>query len=57
MQISSRFTIALHIFACVETFKNEHKVRLKYSKTADFTLVEQPTKNENEHKRIRNKNK
>ena len=30
MQISSRFTIALHIFACVETFKNEHKV------TSDF---------------------
>ena len=30
MQISSRFTIALHIFACVETFKNEYKV------TSDF---------------------
>ena len=26
MQISSRFTIALHIFACVDTFKDEHKV-------------------------------
>ena len=30
MQISSRFTIALHIFACVDTFKNEHKI------TSDF---------------------
>ena len=30
MQISSRFTIALHIFACVEAFKEEHKV------TSDF---------------------
>ena len=30
MQISSRFTIALHIFACVETFKDEYKV------TSDF---------------------
>ena len=30
MQISSRFTIALHIFACVETFSDEYKV------TSDF---------------------
>ena len=30
MQISSRFTVALHIFTCVETFKDEHKV------TSDF---------------------
>ncbi len=30
MQISSRFTIALHIFACMDTFKNEHKI------TSDF---------------------
>ncbi len=30
MQISSRFTIALHIFACVETFRDERKV------TSDF---------------------
>ena len=30
MQISSRFTIALHIFACVEVFRNERKV------TSDF---------------------
>ena len=30
MQISSRFTIALHIFACVETFKGTHKL------TSDF---------------------
>ena len=30
MQISSRFTIALHIFTCVDTFKGEYKV------TSDF---------------------
>ena len=30
MQISSRFTVALHIFTCVETFKDDHKV------TSDF---------------------
>ena len=30
MQISSRFTIAIHIFACVETFKKEYKI------TSDF---------------------
>ena len=30
MQISSRFTIALHIFACVDTFKDDYKV------TSDF---------------------
>ena len=30
MQISSRFTVALHIFTCVDTFKNEYKV------TSDF---------------------
>ena len=30
MQISSRFTVALHIFACVETFKDDCKV------TSDF---------------------
>lgn len=30
MQISSRFTVALHIFACVEVFKDDHKV------TSDF---------------------
>lgn len=29
-QISSRFTIALHIFACVDTFQDEYKV------TSDF---------------------
>ena len=26
MQISSRFTVALHIFTCVDTFKDDHKV-------------------------------
>lgn len=30
MQISSRFTIALHIFACVETFRDDYKI------TSDF---------------------
>ncbi len=30
MQISSRFTIAIHIFACIDTFKNDYKI------TSDF---------------------
>lgn len=30
MQISSRFTLAIHIFACIDTFGGEHKV------TSDF---------------------
>lgn len=30
MQISSRFTVALHIFSCVDTFKDKYKV------TSDF---------------------
>lgn len=30
MQISSRFTIAVHIFACIDTFKDEYKI------TSDF---------------------
>ena len=30
MQISSRFTVALHIFTCVEVFKDDYKV------TSDF---------------------
>ncbi|MBR0470821.1 MAG: Rrf2 family transcriptional regulator [Clostridia bacterium] len=30
MQISSRFTVALHIFTCVDTFRDEYKV------TSDF---------------------
>ena len=30
MQISSRFTIAVHILVCIETFKNDYKV------TSDF---------------------
>lgn len=30
MQISSRFTIAVHMLICIETFKNDHKV------TSDF---------------------
>ena len=30
MQISSRFTIALHIFACVDVFKDEYKVTSEF---------------------------
>ena len=30
MQISSRFTVALHIFTCVDVFKDQYKV------TSDF---------------------
>ncbi|MGL5254620.1 MAG: Rrf2 family transcriptional regulator [Brevinema sp.] len=30
MQISSRFTIAIHIFTCISLFKDEHKI------TSDF---------------------
>lgn len=30
MQISSRFTVALHIFVCADTFKDEYKI------TSDF---------------------
>ncbi len=30
MQISSRFTIALHIFACMETFKDEYKITSEF---------------------------
>lgn len=30
MQISSRFTLAVHIFACIDVFQEEHKV------TSDF---------------------
>ena len=30
MQISSRFTIAIHIFSCIDTFSDEHKI------TSDF---------------------
>lgn len=30
MQISSRFTMALHLFTCIYTFQNEHKL------TSDF---------------------
>ena len=30
MQISSRFTLAVHIFACIDTFKDKYKI------TSDF---------------------
>ena len=33
MQISSRFTVALHIFACVDNFNGEYKI------TSDFLAV------------------
>lgn len=33
MQISSRFTLAVHLFACVDTFQNDYKV------TSDFIAL------------------
>ena len=30
MQISSRFTIALHIFTCVDTFKDDYKITSEF---------------------------
>lgn len=30
MQISSRFTIAVHIFACIETFQEEYKITSEF---------------------------
>lgn len=30
MQISSRFTIAIHIFACIDTFEKEHKITSEF---------------------------
>ncbi|RKJ50531.1 Rrf2 family transcriptional regulator [bacterium 1XD42-54] len=33
MQISSRFTIAVHVLVCIETFKNDYKV------TSDFLAL------------------
>ena len=30
MQISSRFTLAIHIFACIDTFGNEYKVTSEF---------------------------
>lgn len=30
MQISSRFTIALHLFACIATFQNDHKLTSEF---------------------------
>ena len=30
MQISSRFTVALHIFTCVDTFGNEYKITSEF---------------------------
>lgn len=30
MQISSRFTIAVHVLICIETFKNDHKVTSEF---------------------------
>ena len=36
MQISSRFTIAVHIFACIKTFENDYKIMQISSR---FTLA------------------
>ena len=30
MQISSRFTIAIHIFSCINTFEEEHKITSEF---------------------------
>ena len=30
MQLSSRFTIAVHIFACIDTFEKEHKLTSEF---------------------------
>jgi Rrf2 family protein len=30
MQVSSRFTIAIHIFACIDTFQNKHKLTSEF---------------------------
>ena len=30
MQISSRFTIAIHVLACIDTFKNEEKITSEF---------------------------
>lgn len=30
MQISSRFTIAIHIFSCIDTFGGEHKITSEF---------------------------
>lgn len=30
MQISSRFTIAIHIFTCIHTFEKEHKITSEF---------------------------
>ncbi len=30
MQISSRFTIAIHVFACIDVFKDEHKLTSEF---------------------------
>lgn len=30
MQISSRFTIAIHIFACIDTFQNNYKITSEF---------------------------
>ncbi len=30
MQISSRFTIAIHVLVCIETFKNDYKITSEF---------------------------
>ena len=34
MQISSRFTIAIHIFSCINTFEDEHRITSEYLATS-----------------------
>lgn len=34
MQISSRFTIAIHIFACIDTFEKDYKITSEFLSTS-----------------------
>ncbi len=34
MQISSRFTIAIHIFSCINTFEDEHRITSEFLATS-----------------------
>ena len=35
MQISSRFTIAVHVLIAIETFKNDHKIAVNFLRRAN----------------------
>lgn len=39
MQISSRFTLAIHIFACIDTFGSEYKVTSDFLTGSIYTVV------------------